>query len=845
MMHPPSFDSRNQRKDGHKVKGSAAGAEVPPIAMNLCTSVDLHRKISIYSKTVKVEVRLKGSEKSYFCYCIIDEQSNTSLVDPLILQYFSVEAPEVTYKMTTLSGFKTNVSGQIVAGFEVRGVGESKWIKLPNFFSNNPIPNTKFEIATDDVVQRHPHISHLAKHFPGAIDDNCEIMLLIGSNCGPAMYTEQFGNHAPFVHHTALGWAVVGPVCSQSSNSEHVVLKTNFEGEHFNAKLNFDNRKFNLPNLKSVLLDDEMLGLSRSDMKFLEIMSNSVTVNKLGNLQFDLPLRENCIFFNNRDPVYKRTFNTLNRLKRDSVKLDQCLSVMGGYLAAGHVREIPTNELKFVPGHVWYLPVFPVEHPKKKKCRLVFDSSAVYNDNSPYKNLHQGPDRNNNLVGVLMRFRQQEVGFSCDVQNMFHNFYVNSVHANFLRFYWFSNNDTSNSLSEFQAMVHIFGNSSSPAVSNYGLNYAATHSPHSAPASSREFLAECMYVDDGLGSAGTSCEALAILNGARQLLSHYNIRLHKINSNKLEVTSSFPDSEISEEAKWISATNNGTASTLGLLWDTKSDCLSLRSEHKPKPFTKRGILSVNGSNFDPLGISSPVTLGGKLFQRKVLPSKSKGQGSWSEFDWDDILPDLHKTEWYSWISGLNELSKLNFPRCYVPENFGKVQKRTVHVFSDASKDALCFVSYIQSINEKQDFPPAFLFANSKVAPKMANTIPRMELNAAVEAALAVRKIASELRICMSDIFYYTDSNIVLGYLKNTEKRFKRYITRRIELILSCGDKSQWSYVSTETNPADKGTRPHSPEQLLSTNWLTGPEFLCTGEYPTDSLPAVEGFAGGI
>ena len=34
--------------------------------------------------------------------------------------------------------------------------------------------------------------------------------------------------------------------------------------------------------------------------------------------------------------------------------------------------------------------------------------------------LHQGPDLTNNLVGVLLRFQQDEVALMADIQAMFH-----------------------------------------------------------------------------------------------------------------------------------------------------------------------------------------------------------------------------------------------------------------------------------------------------------------------------------------------------------------------------------------------------------------------------------------
>ena len=42
----------------------------------------------------------------------------------------------------------------------------------------------------------------------------------------------------------------------------------------------------------------------------------------------------------------------------------------------------------------------------------------------------------NALVGVLSRFRKEEVGVSCDIEQMFHNFKVDPKDRDFLRFLW-------------------------------------------------------------------------------------------------------------------------------------------------------------------------------------------------------------------------------------------------------------------------------------------------------------------------------------------------------------------------------------------------------------------------
>ena len=130
--------------------------------------------------------------------------------------------------------------------------------------------------------------------------------------------------------------------------------------------------------------------------------------------------------------------------------------------------------------------------------RVVFDCSAVFNDVSLNKRLIQGPDQTNSLIGVLTRFRKEEVTFTCDIEQMFHSFSVNPEHREYFRFLWFENNDLSGSIVEFHMNVHVFGAVSSLAVANFCLHETAEAGRRKFGDEAPDFFRQDLYVEDGL-----------------------------------------------------------------------------------------------------------------------------------------------------------------------------------------------------------------------------------------------------------------------------------------------------------------------------------------------------------
>ena len=102
----------------------------------------------------------------------------------------------------------------------------------------------------------------------------------------------------------------------------------------------------------------------------------------------------------------------------------------------------------------------------------------------------------NSLTGVLARFRKEDVALSCDIEQMFHSFYVTPDCRDFPRFLWHENSNLDGPSSEFRMNVHLFGAVSSPAVANFSLQWTAESGRAEFGDEAANFIPRNFYVDD-------------------------------------------------------------------------------------------------------------------------------------------------------------------------------------------------------------------------------------------------------------------------------------------------------------------------------------------------------------
>ena len=182
-----------------------------------------------------------------------------------------------------------------------------------------------------------------------------------------------------------------------------------------------------------------------------------------------------------------------------------------------------------------------------------------------------------------------------------------------------------------------------------------------------------------------------------------------------------------------------------------SDMFTFKLEPKHKPFTRRGILSMTSSVYDPLKLVSPVIVPAKKLLQDLCQQK---------IGWDDEIALEELTRWRSWISGLPKLSQVAIPRHLRPADSSEVRSCHLHHFADASQVAYGAVACVRFMSANRQIHCSFLTAKSRLAHVKPMTIPRLELSAAVLAVRIDRALHEELELTIDKSVFWSDSTAV-------------------------------------------------------------------------------------
>ena len=366
-------------------------------------------------------------------------------------------------------------------------------------------------------------------------------------------------------------------------------------------------------------------------------IEDKMAVNKMeeslrrvgSHFQVALPWRPGCPHLTNNKSMAEQRLQLLKkRLLKDEDLLAKYRTTIQEYVVKGHAQKVPKEELHFKEQPVWYLPHHPVTHPLKPgKVRVVFDCAARYCGTSLNQQLLQGPDLTNPLMGVLIRFCQEPIAMAADIEAMFHQVYVDPQDRDALRFLWWPDGDLQKEPEEYRMMKHLFGATSSPSCVNFCLQKTASTYQEEFKPNTIQIVMRNMYVDDLMKSVSSSEAAIKLSTQLRELLMKGGFRLTKWLCNDRDVLVEIPEHERASSVVNLDIEDLPTACTLGLKWNVEADKfiwdVSTKFKHlvETKPVTRRGILAIVSSLFDPLGFIAPYHYESKATAARPLPEE--------------------------------------------------------------------------------------------------------------------------------------------------------------------------------------------------------------------------------
>ena len=777
-----------------------------------CATATLAESSEIYLQIMLLKI-IANDGRYTTTYGLIDSGSDVTMIDPSLVDQLGIQGEDGQLLLSTVSQ-RDKQENVVKVDFKIAPVDDqhSHQITVRNAWAVRDLTIPLKHVTARKKMEQWSHLCQVP--FPEVERKK------IGTNIQEAfipLEVRKGSPNEPFAIRYCLGWSILGGSGSVDGRRQFNLHHASSEDVSLNRQLEEFWRIESHGTVKKAFGP-----MSVEDRKALKIIEN--TISKVdGHYQMGLLWRQEVPYLPfNRALAEGRLQALKRRFNRDPGLEEKYRSVIDDYVTKGYARQLNEEEASKRSKITWYLPHHPVLNVNKpNKVRVVFDAAAKFDGTSLNDRLYHGPDLTNNLVGVLIRFREEETAFTAEVEAMFHQVKVLPEDADALRFLWW--NASSNlPPNEYQMFVHIFGATSSPCCANKALRQTADdnkgrYSPEVIKTVHRNF-----YVDGVLKSAPTTEKVIWLVDQLTMLLSEGGFHLTKFTSNNRQVLKALPQEERANPSINLDLSQLPISRALGLHWDAASDTLQFKVVPTNKPPTKRGILSTVSSLFDPLGFLGPF----------LLPVKVMLQELWRmDVQWDDPIPEPLLTQWNGWVESLPLVANIKIPRCF--KSFSSTRVITdvqMHYFSDAFNKGYAAVGYLRLVDDTGKVHCAFVMGKTRNSPLKQWSIPRLELQSAVVATRLHLLIRDELDIPLQGVTFWTDSLTTLQFITNEKRRFKPFVANRVNEIHEASTPQQWRHVPTSLNPADDGSRGMTLHDLdPNCRWLSGPSFLLKPE----------------
>ena len=452
----------------------------------------------------------------------------------------------------------------------------------------------------------------------------------------------------------------------------------------------------------------------------------------------------------------------------------------------------------------------------KKKC---------FNDQIP-----TGTNILNDLQDVLTHFRTKRVTLFCDLTKMFFNVWIAEHQRKYARFIFDS--------VVYESRGYPFGLRISPYVTCLGLKLCAEEALKNGEISKSTFdyIDKHLYMDDGIFALDSDEEAIDLAHQLMKVFDSVHMRFTKIGSNSKKVLKAIPEDRRLSEINFMDPIPE--AGTLGLRYDAEHDtfCLSPVEELASK-VTKSEIMRIAAKVYDPNNYLALITIKARKLTQLIfqIPKPNNKEIPWKQDleqyreSCPDLIDEITKG-YYEFGKELMTIGQIKIPRLISP---GKSIKTThLIVFGDGSGVAYGACAYLRSTYEDKTVTVRLVKAAKKCTPVRKQTIPRIELMAALESA----KLSARLTKIIQPTFItlFTDALVVLFWIKKSNiHRFDDWTQVRLTRIHELTKNGNWRHVESSQNPADLLSRGVKIKEVYHEDkftekglfWMEGPKFL--------------------
>lgn len=615
------------------------------------------------------------------------------------------------------------------------------------------------------------------------------------------------GKNKPALQDTKLGWLVSGPTGQDRLKSLKVTCS-------FSQELQDDLKRF------WEIEESYSEQFARSpDEHFCE-RHFVETTKRLANGRFSvlMPLKEEpkCALGDSYAMAKKRLLNLETRLDKNPELKDAYSKFINEYKELGHLTEIARPQFGV------YLPHHCIikEHHETTKVRVVFDASAKTTSGKSLNDIQAvGPVIQSDLLSILLRFREHRFVLTGDIAKMYRMIAIDESQRHLQLILWRC--EKTHNIVVYQLNTVTYGTASAPFLSTRCLQQLALECGDEII---KETMLTDFYIDDLSTGCASANQLTHIFKSITRVLESAGFILRKFRTNCPQI---FEHEQVNSDTLELCK----ESAVLGLNWSPVNDSIQF-STNVPlaSQITKRTIISMTCKIFDPLGLLSAAIIKPKILLQRLWCAK---------LQWDEPIPKELAKDWLNFSNNLSYLYNIHLPRYVLCEGPEYIE---LHCFVDASQAAFGACIYLRSRDSKHKHTSRLLCAKARVAPIKPLTIPRLELCGALLGARLCQKVSESLKCKINKKIIWTDSTVVLGWLKMQPSLLKTFVRNRVNEIQELTADYQWFHVPTSLNPADMASRGVDPQVLnSSTLWWEGPPFLkqedC--EWPTKLSPPEE------